>query len=65
MDFCGGNDSERMSAPKHLIKAQRQEKETYRFILLQNLNDKDEAYPLLTVDVYLGIKELVTVVIFP
>lgn len=35
------------------------------FILLQYLNDKDEAHPLLRVDVYLGIKELVTVIIFP
>lgn len=61
---------EKMSALKQLIKAKkekkkRQEKETNRFFLLQNLNYKDAAHPLLRVDVYLGIKELVTVVIFP
>lgn len=61
---------EKMSALKQLIKAKkekkkRQEKETNRFFLLQNLNYKDAAHPLLRVDVYLGIKELVTVIIFP
>lgn len=64
MDFCEGNDREENVSAKHLIKAQRQEKEIKYFFLLQNLKDK-EAHPLLGIDVYLGIKELITVIIFP
>lgn len=53
----------RMSVQNTLLK-HRDRKRRQNTSLLQNLKDK-EAHPFLGIDVYLGIKELITVIIFP